>query len=92
MSIYQSSFIAPVKRKFADGRRLVSTAIRDIHQSEPLSAAVQKRADAKMPSAFGAEADETLQAIKKVHRTERRAGLPQHTAQGDKKVGSKWRV
>jgi hypothetical protein len=87
-SIHRGSFIAPVKRRFADGRRQLDIAIRKLHRGEP--AAMQKRAEtAEIPSSFGENADETLQEIKKLHRAGRRAGLPQHTAQGDVEVGSK---
>jgi hypothetical protein len=88
--IHRGSFIAPVKRKCEDGRRLAATVIRKMYRGEPLSPAMQKRtAPAERSSAFGAEADETLQEIKKVHATGRRPGLPRHTAQGDEVVGSK---
>jgi hypothetical protein len=89
-NIYKGSFIAPVKRQFPDGRRQLSTAIRKMHRGAPLSATMQKSAAmAERPSAFGAPADETLHEIKKVHRTGRRAGLPQHTAEGDGEFDSK---
>jgi hypothetical protein len=86
--IHRGSFIAPVKRKSPDGWRQAFTAIRKIHRGEP--AAMQKGAEtAEQPSSFGENADETLQEIKKVHESGRRAGVPQHTAQGDEVVGSK---
>jgi hypothetical protein len=90
--IYRGSFIAPSKPgEFADGRAEVLGAIARLHKGAPLSRAMQKRAAAAAgtPSAFGAEADETLDEIKKAHATGRRPGLPGHTAKGDERINLK---
>jgi hypothetical protein len=86
--IYSGAFIAPTKpSKSPDGRAEVLGAIARLHKGAPLSPKMQKRAvAADKPSAFGAEADETLDEIKKAHATGRRPGLPGHTAQGDEEM------
>jgi hypothetical protein len=102
--VYQGNFIAPPERReYPDGRNRCDKALKKLFSrgpTRPDSLAKRATPDAdvaaeaamlltKHERRLRSNAHETLEAVKKVHRSGRRAGFPEHEAQGDEEFRSR---
>jgi len=101
--IHRDSFAVAPEINYSDGRHLADAAIRKAHRrgpQRPDSLTKRAKPDAvinaeaaklltKRARALRSNAPEALNAIKKIQRSGRRPGFPEHEAQGNPPFGSK---